>query len=162
MCRHISKISIAVSSWSISTVGSIWLTLMRPGLENQPRKTTLGSKQEKLPELEIMFLLEGWIWSSECHNLATILGFSLQRVFEQLIIVSTWKYLQEFWNHEDLIPEEMQLWFKINASIHHTKLFKEAAINENLLMLYLPQYLPELALVELIFVAIKRKMRKKS
>ena len=29
-------------------------------------------------------------------------------------------------------------------------------------MFYLPQYLPELALVELIFVAIKRKMKKKA
>ena len=51
--------------------------------------------------------------------------------------------------------------FKINACIHHSPLVKWTAIGRNLKMHYLPQYCPKQKPIELLFGAIKRKLKSK-
>ena len=50
--------------------------------------------------------------------------------------------------------------FKINASIHHGKILKKLAAQEDLKMIFLPPYSPELAPVEIVFAVIKAKIRR--
>ena len=50
--------------------------------------------------------------------------------------------------------------FKINASIHHGKLLKKLAAQEDLQILFLPPYNPELAPIETVFATIKAKMKR--
>ena len=49
---------------------------------------------------------------------------------------------------------------KINASIHHGKLLKKLATQEDLEIVFLPPYSPELAPIETVFALIKAKIRR--
>ena len=49
---------------------------------------------------------------------------------------------------------------KINASIHHGWIIKRLTIEEDLKMLFLPAYYPELAPIETLFSLIKTKVRR--
>ena len=49
---------------------------------------------------------------------------------------------------------------KINASIHHWKLLKKLATQEDLETVFLPPYSPELARIKIVFAFIKAKIRR--
>ena len=68
--------------------------------------------------------------------------------------------LSRSWVEQVMMCKLKWLLSKINASIHHGKLLKRLATQEDLQILFLLPYNPELAPIESVFATIKAKMKR--